>query len=120
MVLSLHNVPGVPANMDGLRIPLPRPSFPLHAWKFALQGYFDFHEIISFMEYGWDFSFLAPPDPKDATENLASAASAPEDVAVYIKTELEHAALLGPFREGQLPFQVFRSPIGTVPKVPVR
>ena len=45
---------------------------------------------------------------------------APADVDVYIKTELEYAALLGPFRENELPFQVFRSPLGTVPKVPVR
>ena len=120
MVQDIRDVPGIPANMDGLRIPLPRPSFPIHAWKFALQGYFDASEIWATMEFGWDFSFLEDPSPKDATKNLASAAAAVEDVGVYIKTELAHAALLGPFREGQLPFDVFRSPIGTVPKIPVR
>ena len=45
---------------------------------------------------------------------------APQDVDAYIKSELEHAAILGPFREGQLPFKVFRSPLGTAPKIPVR
>ena len=119
-VIALRNVPGAPANMDSLRIPLPRPSFPIHAWRLALQGYHDAEEILSFMEYGWDFSFLAPPDPKDATRNLASASIAPQDVDSYIKAELSHGALLGPFHDNDIPFRVYRSPLGTAPKVPVR
>ena len=106
--------------MDSLRFPLPRPSFPLEAWRFALQRYFDAEEILSFLEFGWDFSFTSPPEPKDAQRNLASASIAPQDVSTYIKTELDHGALLGPFKKGEIPFQVFRSPLGTAPKVPVR
>ena len=118
--MQLQNLPGNPANMDSLRIPLPRLSFPIPAWRFALQGYFDASEILSFLEYGWDFSFLAPPNPKDASRNLASALSAPDDVDVYVATELAHGALIGPFTKDEIPFPVFRSPVGTVPKVPVR
>ena len=106
--------------MDSLRIPLPRPSFPIEAWRFALQGYFDAKEIIATFTYGWDFSFLSPPTPKDAKRNLGSANIAPQDVDTYVATELQHGALVGPFSEEELPFPVFRSPLGTVHKVPVR
>ena len=118
--LKLQGLPGSPANMDSLRIPLPRLSFPIQAWRFALQGYFDASELLSFLEFGWDFSFLAPPNPKDATKNLASARLAPQDVDIYVDTELAHGALIGPFADGELPFPVFRSPVGTVHKIPVR
>ena len=106
--------------MDGLRIPLPRPVFPIQVWKLVLQPYFDGPEITAMLEFGWDYSFLADPTPKDATRNLASALQAPADVDVYIRTELEHGALLGPLDLGDLPFRIFHSPLGTVPKVPVR
>ena len=118
--LQLQSLPGKPANMDSLRIPLPRQSFPIPTWRFALQHYFDGPEIVSFLEFGWDFSFLSPPSPKDAHKNLASAKLAPHDVDTYIATELTHGALIGPFEAGEIPFPVFRSPIGTVHKVPVR
>ena len=106
--------------MDSLRIPLPRLSFPIPAWKLTPQDYFDAPEIFAFMEYGWDFAFLSPPVPKDAPKNLASAKVAPHDVDTYITTELDHGALIGSFKVGDIPFPVFRSPIGTVHKVPVR
>ena len=106
--------------MDCLRIPLPRPVFPLQAWKAALENYFDAGEILAMLEYGWDFSFSSPPAPKDASRNLASASIAPQDVDAYIEAELAHGALLGPFKQGDIPFKVFRSPLGTAPKVPVR
>ena len=96
-VQSLHSLPGHPANMDSLRIPLPRPSFPIYAWRFAIQGYFDADEILAMLQYGWDFSFIEPPNPKDAKRNLVSASIAPQDVDTYIQTELAHGALLGPF-----------------------
>ena len=72
-IKKLWGVPGVPANMDGLRIPLPRPSFPLQVWKFAFQDYFDYEEIMATLEFGWDFSFLSPPNPKDTKRTNVSA-----------------------------------------------
>ena len=119
-VVSLRDLPGQPANMDSLRLPLPRPSFPVAAWRFALQGYFDAEELIAAFTFGWDFSFLSPPCPKDATRNLGSSNIAPQDIDTYISTELRHAALIGPFYEGELPFPVFHSLLGSVPKIPVR
>ena len=120
VITKLRDIPGQPANMDSLRIPLAHPSFPVEVWQFALQSYFDAPEIIAFLIFGWDFSFLASPTPKDASRNLASAMQAPKDVDVYVKTELEHGALLGPLNVNELPFKIFHSPLGTVPKIPVR
>ena len=72
------------------------------------------------LRYGWDFAFLSPPHPKDAQRNLGSANLAPQDVDTYVSTELQHGALVGPFSDAELPWPVFRSPLGTVHKVPVR
>ena len=119
-IVSLRNVPGQPANMDSLRIPLPRPSFPIKAWELALRGYFDADGLTRTFTYGWDFSFLSPPDPKDATRNLGSSKIAPQDIDTYVRVELQHGALIGPFNPDDLPFPIFHSPLGSVPKVPVR
>ena len=119
-MVYLRSLPGLPANMDGARIPLPRPSFPIERWKIALKGYFDAGEILSAMQFGWDFSFLEPPTPKDAPKNLASASIKPGDIDIYIDAELRHASLIGPFKPGELPLRVFHSPLGSVDKDPVR
>ena len=119
-ISRLKSVPGSPANMDSLRIPLPRPSLPLAAWQFALQGYFDASEILAMLQYGWDISFLSTPNSLDAPKNLGSANIAPHDIDTYVETELSHGALISPFSPGELPWPVFHSPIGTVHKVLVR
>ena len=111
-----QSIPGRPANMDFLRIPLPKPSFNLPAWKTALGSYFDAGELLRGFRFGWDVCFLSPPHPKDAQRNLPSADFAKKDVDKYIKQELEHGTLLGPFNPDELPFPVAHSPIGTVEK----
>ena len=100
--------------MDGLRKPLNHASFPAHAWRFALGSYFDAHELVNAVEYGWDISFLSAPNPSSSTYNLPSADDAPDDVDAYIQQELSFGSLIGPFHEKDLPFHVYHSPIGTV------
>ena len=107
---------GITPNMDGLREPLPNPSFPIQIWKQMLHGYFDEPEITRGMEFGWDVSFTAPPNPKDAKWNLQGASLFQDDVQSYVNQELSFGALVGPFEEGELPFKVFCSPVNTVPK----
>ena len=102
--------------MDSLRIPLPNQSFNLQAWSHALRHYFDGPELVKNFTFGWDISFLSPPDPRHAPANLPSASLAANDVDSYISQELQYGALLGPFLEQDLPFRVFCSPIGTVKK----
>ena len=107
---------GLTPNMDGLREPLKFPSFPLDVWRKALEGYFDGEEINNAFTYGWDLSFTERPTPRDAKCNLQGASLFQNDVQKYIDQELKFGALVGPFKQGELPFQTFCSPLNTVPK----
>ena len=102
--------------MDGLREPLMFPSFPADTWKWALSGYFDSHEIHEQFVYGWDMSFTETPHPKNSRWNLQGASLYEKDVQIYIDQELAFGALVGPFDESELPFQVYCSPFNTVKK----
>ena len=104
-------------NMDGARIPLPYRQIDPGPWDVALQGYFDRHHLVEALSFGWDLSFTHPPSPRDATANLPSAYANMHAVDQYISTELQFASLVGPLPP-TLPFAVFRSPLGVVPKPP--
>ena len=104
---------GVP-NMDGARIPLPNPSFNYQVWKEALGSYFDAKEVSDAIIFGWDPSFISPPQPKDALRNNASALQFPKHVLHYVEKEVGFGALVGPFDPSELPFRIFRSPFGSV------
>ena len=104
-------------NMDGAKVPLPLRHIDPGPWEVALDGYFDKSELVQALTYGWDLSFSAPPEPKDATANLPSAYAQMAAVDQYISTELAFASLVGPLPD-PLPFAVFRSPLGVVPKPP--
>ena len=110
------NAFGITPNMDGLREPLVSPSFPVEVWDEALRDYFDRPEIVKGMRYGWDVSFTAVPHPKNARCNLQGASLFANDVQVYVDQELKFGALVGPFEEKDLPFQVYCSPVNTVRK----
>ena len=103
--------------MDGARSPLVNPSFQHQIWRDALGAYFDADEIAKAIQFGWDPSFTSRPFPKDAVRNNASALQFPEHVLHYVDKELGFGALVGPFHPSELPFQVFRSPFGSVKKI---
>ena len=107
---------GITPNMDGLREPLKYPSFPIPTWKWALSGYFDAHEILEGLEFGWDVSFTEHPKPKDAKWNLQGASLFEKDVQTYVDQELQFGALVGPFEDSELPFRTYCSPVNTVEK----
>ena len=85
------------------------------AWRSMLVGYHD-KRLVDYLEYGWpvDYTAVAPPTTSDSnhTEDLAHLAS----VSTYVRTELPHGALLGPF--SQPPFTPWSqtSPMMTRPK----
>ena len=107
---------GLTPNMDGLREPLKFPSFPVDKWEKSLQGYFDAHEIVEALRFGWDVSFVAEPKPKNAQWNLQGASLFESHVQKYVDTESSFGSLVGPFAESELPFKVFCSPLNTVDK----
>ena len=115
-IWQASEVLGLLPNMDSLRIPLPKPSFPIEAWRLAMGSYFDAGELLLAFRYGWDLSFTSPPAPRDAPRNLSTVSIAPHDVDTYIGVELEHGALLGPLNPNKLPFKIFHSPLGLVDK----
>ena len=104
---------GVP-NMDGARIPLVDPSFDSEVWRKALGSYFDAEELVAAISFGWDIDIIGNPRPKDAERNNASAMRFPEHVTHYVEKEQSFGALVGPFNIQDLPFEIFRSPFGSV------
>ena len=103
-------------NRDGLRILLSDHSLHADAWEEMLDGYFDGDEILQSVKYGWDLGLSDNPQPRDAKFNHPSARQFEADVEAYIHAELQHGAMCGPFKEGDLPFPFAASPLGTVPK----
>ena len=105
---------GVP-NVDGARIVLADSHIDPAPWSDLLQGYFDRETLVSGLLFGWDFSTLPDPQPRDAPRNHPSAMDFPEAVDEYVDTECSFSALAGPL-PNNLPFKTFRNPLGTVPK----
>ena len=105
---------GLLPNMDGLREPLRYPSFQPQVWRKALRGYFDADEIVNAFTFGWDVSFTQRPTPRDAKWNLQGASLFEADVQKYVDQELGFGSLVGPFKEGELPFRTYCSPLNTV------
>ena len=87
----------------------------IKAWDRLLKNFHVHDELLAGFKYGWDVSFQGNPTPKDSRQNHPSAMSHMADVDHYIKKELEFGALVGPLPQ-DLPFQVFASPLGSVPK----
>ena len=101
--------------MDGARVELDDRQIDPAPWEEILGSYYDKRELVNALRFGWDFSLMEDPRPKDAVNNLPSAREFAEHVDAYIATELQFGALVGPL-PSKLPFQTFRSPLGTVPK----
>ena len=106
-----HNKP----NMDGAKVVLQHQQINPEPWEKILGTYFDKRDLVNSLLYGWDFSLLENPAPLDATRNLPSAFEFPEHVEAYLVSELQYGAIVGPL-PSNLPFQVYRNPLGTVPK----
>ena len=117
LVVAVSSHPSGKCNMDGARIPLPRRNIDPAPWDSALAGYFDRSELVRALTFGWDLSFTEPPRPKDAPANLPSAYEHMDAVDEYLATELAFSTLIGPL-PSNLPFPVYWSPLGVVPKPP--
>ena len=83
---------GIP-NYRGARIPLSH-KLNIVAWR---QYYPNNPVLVDFLEFGFPLSYCLPYMPTPAFSNHSSAVHFPRDVDAYIKTELDHNAIQGPF-----------------------
>ena len=104
-IIRCRQFPG--PNMDGAKIPLLEPFFNADVWEAALGAYFDAKELVAALRFGWDMDLQKPTVPKDARRNNVSAVQFPEHVVHYLESELAYGSIVGPFRPGALPFDVF-------------
>ena len=86
----------------------------IEAWRKYLEGYHD-AQIVDFLEFGWPISFDRSCPLVSTYEPHLSGREFPDSVYHYLKTELGHKALLGPFMGPPVkPFQA--SPLMSRPK----
>ena len=95
-VSAIHHS-GVP-NYRGTHIPL-RFSFNWEYLEQNISGYHD-QKLFDYIKLGFPLGLNHLPDIKvNAETNHSSATLHPQAVDQYIEVELNHGALLGPFRD---------------------
>lgn len=104
---------GVP-NFLGAQIPVDS-GLVADQWELALQAYHD-KEICKFIRCGWPIGFLADSPPESVPHNHQSAVQHERHIKQFIKVELQHKAIVGPF--SQPPFHPWTRclPLMTRPK----
>ena len=117
IVQLVQSHPSGLCNIDGARVPLRHRPIDPGPWNHLLVGYYDRHNLVEALTYGWDLSFTGTPEPRDAPSNHPSALQQAAAVDEYVQAELAHGSLVGPL-PADIPFPVFRSPLATVPKPP--
>ncbi len=60
-------------DIHGAHIELAHRCVDPSEWERLLVGYYDQEELVRALRFGWDFSLLPDPDPRDAPTNLPSA-----------------------------------------------
>lgn len=88
-------------NFIGARIPLTS-GLSIDRWRFHLASYHD-QTLCEFLEFGWPLGYKAETPPLSVDTNHPSAKAFMSHVNNFLQTELNHQALLGPFK--QPPFQ---------------
>lgn len=87
----------------------------LKAWEHALKGYHD-NEICFFLRYGWPVGYHKASPPAPVRDNHPSALAHSHHIASFIKEELTHEAVVGPFRNAPFKPWTRTSPLMTRPK----
>ena len=87
----------------------------LEAWRHYLQGYWD-SDVVAFLEYGWPINFSSAKLTKSTFKNHSSALKRPDIIDDYIKTEMQNAAIIGPFESNPFSLDCVVSPLQVVIK----
>lgn len=93
MNIKAWNLP----NFLGARIPL-HTKLVLSAWNSYLLDYHD-KLLCQYLTYGWPVGYLSDSPPQSVDSNHPSAERNLSHVENFIKVELTHQALVGPFTE---------------------
>ena len=96
--IQLHNAvkqQGNP-NFIGARIPV-QSQLNVEAWQRELSSYWD-QQLLQFIQFGFPLGFNRTCELRHTDENHKSAVEFPNDIANYLKEELEHKAIYGPFK----------------------
>ena len=100
-------------NFQKSRIRIPS-GLNIPAWREYLESYQD-NQIVDYLEFGWPVSFDRARPLTSTVKSHPSGKQHPESVNHYIKTELSHRALLGPF-DGEPVQPIHLSPLMSRPK----
>ena len=100
-------------NFRGARARVPS-GLNVTAWRHYLEDYHD-KGVCEFIEFGWPVNYTGGTPLVSTENNHPSATRYPEDIAHYIRTELGHNALAGPFKAPSVPY-LHTSPLMTKPK----
>lgn len=92
-VIKSFNLP----NVLGARLTL-KSGLNLDNWERLLQHYHD-KEICAFLRYGWPLGYSNPEPPISVDTNHPSGRNHMDHVSTFIRTELQHQAIVGPFKD---------------------
>lgn len=85
-------------NVLGPRIEI-KTGIKIEAWTELATGHPDDQWLIQCLRYGFPMQYRGPPIHNKFTSNHPSAINFPDHVNKYIKTEIGHGAIVGPFQE---------------------
>lgn len=104
---------GLP-NFLGAKLPV-ESGLVIHKWEELLESYHD-KDLVQLLKYGWPVGYHADQPPASVDSNHQSAIRHPNHVNAFIQKELQHHAILGPFKEPPFTPWCWMSPIMTRPK----
>ena len=80
-----------------------------------MQGFRDV-DVVEFLEFGWPIGFVEGSSVNSSLYNHQGARDYGQDIVDYLKVEVEHSHVLGPFKSNPFSCEFVRSPLNTVPK----
>lgn len=101
-------------NCFAAKIPL-ESGLVISAWRHELRDYHD-KTLCDFLEFGWPLGYHSDVSPDTTDKNHPSGEAFLHHITEFIKKELQHKAVLGPFHQPPFHPWVRFSPIMTRPK----
>ena len=96
------------------KIPVPS-ELNIRQWRLLLRDFKD-SQLVEFLEYGWPLDFTAQKPPIPTFKNHETNSEYFEHIRSFLRTELEHGAMLGPFPTRPFHPWMQISPLLTRPK----